>query len=266
MGGGTITNSGTIEGSVTSAGAASGSVGRGITLAGVDKTVYNKVTTPVPIQTIYANTTITNNTGGLIEGDSDSGIAILGLTGPTNYTVSITNNAGATIEGAGAVAVIDGSAAAGGVGTASANNETVIDSGTIKVDGTGMAISLGSGANSVQITGGSASINGDISGGTTAGTNTLTIDPTSGQSFSYSHALSNFSSVQIKSGTVTLSGVSTYSGSTTVSGGKAYIDNAGAGSGTGTGAVEVNGGATLGGKGTIQAGRAMASRSTPTAR
>jgi hypothetical protein len=251
VGGGTIVNSGTIEVSVTSDGAASGSVGRGITLAGVDKDSNDN---PIPIQTIYANTTITNNSGGLIKGDSDSGIAILGVSGPTNFTVTITNNAGATIEGAGSAAVIDGSATAAGVGTASANNETVVDYGTIKADGSGKAISLGSGTNSVQILGGAASINGDISGGTSAGSYTLTIDPnavTPGQSFSYSNVLSNFGSVQIKSGTVTLSGASTYSGPTTISGGTTYLNNS-TGSGTGTGAVAISGGATLGGTGAVQ--------------
>jgi hypothetical protein len=157
------------------------------------------------------------------------------------------------------VAVIDGSAdvtepnGTGGtttVGTASANNETVINYGTIKADGTGAAISLGSGTNDVQILGGGASINGDISGGTSAGSNTLEIDPTAGQSFSYSHALSNFNSVSLKSGTITLSGASTYTGNTTVSGGTSYINNA-SGSGTGSGNVSVSSGATLGGSGTI---------------
>jgi hypothetical protein len=297
VGGGTIINSGTIEGKNTLGDSA---YARGITLAGIDHTTTNGTDTDIPIEKTYANsfgangstgtvnangtssvnTTgtsyITNNSGGLIKGDSDSGIAILGVNTNTgaalyggytaqNYAVVITNNAGATIEGAGSVAVIDGSADvltssdSGGtaaVGIASANNETVIDSGTIKVDGTGAAISLGSGTNSVQILGGAASINGDISGGTSAGSNTLLIDPnsvTTGQSFSYSHVLSNFSSVTLNSGTITLSGASTYTGSTTVAGGTSYINNT-SGSGTGTGAVGVSNGATLGGTGIIKPG------------
>jgi hypothetical protein len=265
VGGGTIVNSGTIEGSVTTAGAASGSVGRGITLAGIDKTeanqtVLGKVTaveTPVAIQKIYGTTSVTNS--GLIKGDSDAGIAIAGVTGATNYSVTITNQASGTIEGGGSVAAIDGSIAVAGTITpaASANDETVIDYGTIKEDGTGKAINLGSGTNSVQILGGAALINADISGGTTDGSNTLTIDPnavTSGQSFGFSHSISNFSKVDIKSGTVTLSGASTYDGTTTISGGTTYIDNT-SGSGTGTGKVVVGTGsttATLAGSGIIK--------------
>jgi autotransporter-associated beta strand protein len=52
------------------------------------------------------------------------------------------------------------------------------------------------------------------------------------------------------SGTVTVRGNNTYSGGTTVAGGKLLVNNS-AGSGTGSGAVTVNTGATLGGTGTI---------------
>lgn len=221
-GGGTITNSGTIQGSVTAAGITSGAVGRGITLAGVDK---NAGGTSIPIQKTYAPTTITNS--GLIKGDTDAGIAILGVNTTVtstytaiNYAVTITNTAGGHIEGGGSVAVIDGSAAVtlSGTGTASANDETVINYGTIKATGSGKAISLGSGTNSVQIMGGSASVIGDMSGGTSAGSNTLAIDPSAGQSFSYSGVISNFSSVDIKSGTVTFSGANVYNGTTSIEG------------------------------------------------
>jgi hypothetical protein len=291
VGGGTIINSGTIEGSTTG----NSAYGRGITLAGIDHTETAGVETEIPIEKTYYNSFgadgsantgngtsyVTNNNGGLIKGDTDSGIAILGVNTNTgtalygnytaqNYAVTITNNAGATIEGGGSVAVIDGSAdvtepnGTGGtmaVGTASANNETVINYGTIKADGSGAAISLGSGTNSVQIIGGSASINGDISGGTSAGSNTLLIDPnavstgqtTPGQSFTYSHSLSNFNSVTLNSGTITLSGASTYTGTTNVAGGTSYINNS-TGSGTGTGAITVANGAALGGTGIIKPG------------
>ena len=53
-------------------------------------------------------------------------------------------------------------------------------------------------------TGGTVSINGDISGGTTNGSNSLIIDPNSNgtlsnQVFNYGYVLSNFGSVEIKS-------------------------------------------------------------------
>jgi hypothetical protein len=239
VGGGTITNSGTIEGSVASPGGGNTAVGRGITLAGLDKNVSG---TTIPIQGIYANTTVFNS--GLIKGDTDSGIAILNVTGTTNnFSVTITNTAGGIITGSGTVAVIDGS----GEGIASANNETVINWGTIQASGSGKAISLGSGNNMVEIMGGSASVMGDISGGTPSGTNTasLVIDPSAGQSFSYAGALSNFTSVQVASGTVTLSGTSTYTGSTTVTGGKLAVN------GSITSNVAIFAGAELGGHGTI---------------
>jgi hypothetical protein len=240
VGGGTIINSGTIEGSVATPGGTNTAVGRGITLAGLDKdpTTDN----PIPIQKIYTNTVITNS--GLIKGDTDSGIAILGISGTTNFSVTITNTLGGTIEGGGAVGVIDGSALANGEGTASANNETVINYGTIKADGTGKAISLGTGNNSVQIKGGSASIIGDMSGGFT-GTNTaaLTIDPTAGQSFNYGGAISNFSSVEIMSGTVTFSGANTYVGTTTID--SALLNLTGSGSIGTTTTLTINAGGTF---------------------
>ena len=88
VGGGTITNSGTIEGSVTSASTGTGSVGRGITIAGVDKDANDNA---IPLQPMYGATVITNNSGGLIKGDTDSGIAVLGG-GERKFTTTITNS------------------------------------------------------------------------------------------------------------------------------------------------------------------------------
>ena len=93
-------------------------------------TPIRSVLSAVPDTTLNGNGTsnvnstgatyITNNSGGLIKGATDSGIGILGYntsTGAaygnytaTSYAVVITNNAGATIEGNGTAAVIDGSA------------------------------------------------------------------------------------------------------------------------------------------------------------
>jgi hypothetical protein len=221
-GGGTITNSGTIEGDVTEGNA--NAVGRGITLAGVDTSG-----TPEPI---YADSTVTNS--GFIRGQTDSAIVVLGAA--SGFTVTINNEAGGTIEGGGdtAAAIQTG-----------ADNDTLNDAGEVIADASGKAIDLGDGNDTLNITGGT--IQGDISGG--SGTNTCTIDPGGKHSFTYTGAISNFDSVEIKSGVVTFFGASTYTGTTTVSGGTLIAAN-GTGSATGSGAVQVTGG-TLGGTGSI---------------
>ena len=77
IGGGTITNSGTIEGDVVAGNV--NAVGRGITLAGVDTSG-----TPEPI---YADSVVTNS--GFIRGQTDSAIVVLGAA--SGFTVTINN-------------------------------------------------------------------------------------------------------------------------------------------------------------------------------
>jgi hypothetical protein len=204
VGGGTITNSGTIEGDVAAGN--TNAVGRGITLAGIDTTGT--------AEPIYANSVVTNNNGGLIKGQTDSAIAVDGAA--SGFTVTVTNNAGATIEGGGATAAAI---------RTGADNDTINNSGTIQADASGKAIDMGAGNNTLNISGGSASIVGDVNGGS-GGTNSATIDPGAGHSFTFSNSFSNFASVLVKSGTVTLSGVSTYSGTTEVDGGILVLDGA----------------------------------------
>jgi outer membrane autotransporter protein len=228
VGGGTIVNSGTIVGlnSATNAdNTANTGVGRGITLAGIDKdpTTSN----PIPIQGIYGNTTITNS--GLIRGQSDSAIAVTGAANA--FTVTITNLAGGTLEGGGATAAA--------VNT-SANQATVIDYGTITADSSRLAVYLGSANSNLQILGGSAQINGNIDGGT--GSSTLTVTPGAGNAFSYSGAIADFASVTIGAGTTTLNGASTYAGNTTLTGGTLVLGN---NSAIGTGTLITGGNATV---------------------
>jgi autotransporter-associated beta strand protein len=154
--------------------------------------------------------------------------------------VTINNQAGGTIEGGGATAAAI---------QTGADNDTINNAGSIIADSSGKAIDMGAGNNALKITGGVASITGNVSGGT-GGTNTLTIDPGTGNKFSYSGVFSNFNSAEIKSGTVVLSGANTYAGNTLVSGGN-LVANSTAGSSTGTGQVTVNAGATLSGAGKI---------------
>jgi autotransporter-associated beta strand protein len=199
IGGGTVVNSGTIEGDFLPG--YSGSA-RGITLAGVD--------TSGPIQGIYANSSVTNQAGGLIKGQTDSAIAVDGPA--TGFTVTINNQAGGRIVGGGSSAAI----------RTSADNDTIINSGTIDGSSGGNAINMGAGNNTLRITGGAATVLGNIDGGV-GGTNVMTVDPGAGQSFGYTGTISDFSSVEVQSGTVTLSGASTYTGKTVVSGGGALV-------------------------------------------
>jgi hypothetical protein len=94
VGGGTIVNSGTIEGSVAAGN--TNAVGRGITLSGNDRAGGGR-------DPIYGDATVTNQAGGLIKGDSDSGIAVVGANA-SGHKVTIDNQAGATIKGGGTTA------------------------------------------------------------------------------------------------------------------------------------------------------------------
>ena len=219
VGGGTIINSGTIEGDVAAGN--SNAVGRGITLAGID--------TSGTAEPIYANTIITNQSGGLIKGQSDSAIAVGG--GASGFTITINNNAGATLMG--------GGTAFAAVRTG-ADNDTINNAGTINGASSGKAIDLGAGNNTLHVTGGSASILGDINGGL-GGTNVMTLSPGAGNHFGYAGSISNFNTVDAQSGTTTLSGASTYTGKTVVTGGRLVLDGANRlSSGS---ALQLNGGA-----------------------
>ena len=154
VGGGTIINSGTIQGSI-SAPLNNIGTGRGITIGGVDKDANDN---PIPVQAPYGALMLTNS--GLIRGDSDSGIAFTSaLAG--GFTNTITNTATGTIEGGGtAVAIQTG-----------ADRDIINNSGLIKADTSGKAINMGAGDDTLNFFGGS--ILGSIDGGT--GSNDLNI-------------------------------------------------------------------------------------------
>ena len=209
VGGGTIVNSGTIEGLVAAGN--SNAFGRGITLSGNDVLTGPLVGTR---EGIYGNATVTNQAGGLIRGQNDSAIVAEGAA--SGYTVSIVNMAGGTVRGGSATAA----AIRGG-----ADKTDITNSGLIDGSSSGKAIALGSAQNTVTISGGAASVLGSIDGGSGGG-NTLTLAPGAGNAFGYDGAISNFATVEVQSGTVTLSGVSSYSGSTVLSGGTLVLDGA----------------------------------------
>ncbi len=202
VGGGSITNSGTIQGSVSAGNTTA--VGRGITIAGID--TGGSPAAP------YAATTITNS--GLIRGDSDSAII---FSSPLSSTFShtITNQSGGVIQ--------TGSTTAAAILT-SADAVTVNNAGQIDGSSSGVAIKGGAGNLTVNISGNTAAVLGNIQGG--SGTNTMSMDLGSGNSFSYSGSISGFNTVEVKSGHATLSGVSTYAGATTVTGGTLTLDGA----------------------------------------
>ena len=209
VGGGTIVNSGTIEGRVAAGN--TNAVGRGITLAGNDITSGPLAGTR---EGLYGNATITNLSGGVIRGQSDSGIVVEGAR--SGFTVSIDNRAGGTIVG--------GGTASAAIRTG-ADDDTVRNAGTIDGSSSGRAIDLGAGNNTLVISGGNAVVLGSIDGGI-GGRNLMAVDAGAGNSFAYAGAISHFASVEIQSGEVTFSGVSDYTGETRLSGGRLVLDGA----------------------------------------
>jgi len=189
VGGGTITNSGTIEGLVAAGNL--NAVGRGISLLGNDITTGALAGTR---EAIYGNATVTNLAGGLIRGDSDSAIAVDGPA--SGFTVTIDNQAGATLRGGGTVnaALRTG-----------ADNDVVTNGGLIDGSSGGKAIDLGGGNDGLTITGGSAVVHGGMDGG--AGTDSLTFNlgaPTN--TFTQNGAITHFEHIEVASGNVQLSG------------------------------------------------------------
>jgi hypothetical protein len=189
VGGGTIVNSGTIQGSVAAGN--TNAVGRGITLSGNDRSGGGR-------DPIFGDATVTNQAGGLIQGDSDSGIAVVGANA-SGHKVTIDNQAGATIKGGGTTAAaIDASN--------SFDDVTITNAGKIDGSSSGKALVLSQNShNTVTISGGAASVLGDMDGGA-GGANKLNFDIGKGNSFSYTGAVSNFSDTEVVSGRTNLSG------------------------------------------------------------
>lgn len=207
VGGGAISNSGTIEGLVAAGN--TNAVGRGITLAGNDIASGALAGTR---EGIYGNALITNQAGGVIRGQNDSAIVAQGAA--SGYTVTIDNNAGASLLGGGAssAAIVTG-----------ADNTLIRNAGIINGASSGKAIAMGSALNTLIISGGSAAVIGSINGGSGA-SNSMVVDAGAGNSFTYAGSISNFNSVEFKSGNVTLSGQNTYAGTTLISGATLTLD------------------------------------------
>ncbi|MEO6053176.1 MAG: PEP-CTERM sorting domain-containing protein [Chthoniobacterales bacterium] len=155
----------------------------------------------------FSATTVTN--AGLIRGYTGYAIKMIGT-----FNDTVTNTAGGTIRGAGPGAAIQ----TGG------GSDTLTNRGAVIGDN-GQAIDLGDGDDIMIIEGGSASITGSISGG--AGTNALTINPGAGNTFTISNSVSNFNTMEIKSGTTVLDGANRITSATalTLNGGTLQTSN-----------------------------------------
>lgn len=153
-----------------------------------------------------AATTVSN--GGLIQGVTGFAIKMIGT-----FADTITNLAGGTIRGAGTGAAIQ----TGG------GNDVVTNRGAIVSD-ISNAIDLEGGDDQLKIEGNAASITGNVSGG--AGSNTATLNLGATGTFVYAGVLSNFSTMEVQSGNVTLSGANQYTGTTMITGGTLTLDGA----------------------------------------
>jgi autotransporter-associated beta strand protein len=180
-------------------------------------------------ETVTANAS-TLTVGGVI-GDGGSGFGITKASAGALILNAANTFTGATTISAGSVRL---------------GNVDAAQDSTVSV-GVANGLTFSSGIGSFTIGGLSGSSN-DALADTGAAAVTLTIG-NNGSSNTYSGVLSGSGALKLSGGTETLSGASTYSGGTTISGGTLLADNS-SGSGTGTGAVTVSSGGTLGGTGT----------------
>jgi hypothetical protein len=241
MGGGTVINSGIIIGSSLALDAPHGDSTR----AGPGITVDNS-----SLGNAYAATVITNSGTIIGRGDAQSyGVKITGT-----FADTITNNPGGLIEGSGTGTGIDGAVIQTGGG-----NDVVNNAGSINRTGTNpFAVALEAGNDTLNITGNTATITGNVDGG--AGVDVLTVSGT----FVYGDAITNFETAAVNSGKFTLNGsmagadFSVNAGAEfkvngNISGGPGTSTVSGVLSGTGT----INNAVVLAGSGTMAPGNSI---------
>ena len=203
-GGGTIRNTGLIEGLVAAGN--TNAAGRGISLVGNDITNGPNAGQR---EALYANASMINGAGGVIRGSSDSAIYIGGL-GGSGRLVRIDNQVGGTVVGGGTAAAIR---------SASDYDTTVVNAGRIDGSASGVAIDLGAGRSTLVVSGGQAVILGDVRGASGAGSATVRFEVGSGNQFSYAGAFSHVDHLQVESGRVVLTGQSRDIGTVALDGG-----------------------------------------------
>jgi autotransporter-associated beta strand protein len=187
--------------------------------------------------TFVADVTYSGNIGesGGSFGITKNGSGTLKLSGFNTYSGGTTVNAGLVwLNSSGALGSSSGSLTVNG---------GIVDLG-------GNSISVG------NLTGSGGTIWNNLNASNTTATLTIGTNNTGGGNYqgviTNNNGATNGILALTKTGsaTITLSGANTYSGGTAVNGGTLLVNNT-SGSGTGTGAVTVNNGGTLGGAGTI---------------
>jgi hypothetical protein len=207
VGGGSITNTGLIEGLVAAGN--TNAKGVGVTLTGNDITTGPNAGNR---DGLYGTTMLANGAGGVIRGQNSSAIVAKGLS--SGFSLTITNAAGGLLPGGGTT---DAAIQLG------ADSATLANSGKIDGSASGKAIDMGTaGNNKLLISGGSAVVLGSIDGGTGGG-NAMKIDAGAGNGFSFASGIANFDKVDVASGTTTLSGVSSYTGTTEIDAGATLV-------------------------------------------
>jgi hypothetical protein len=201
-----------------------------------------------------AGVAVTNVTNaGLIRGYTGYAIKMVGT-----FNDTITNQVGGVIRGN------DG--ALGAAIQTGDGDDRVTNSGTITGDN-GVAVDLEDGNDTFILFEGTAQVNGSVNGG--AGSDTLRFQVISGGTFTSNGTFNSFSSTEVESGTVNLLSANDLSGTTTVKEEATLLVNNTSGSATGTSAVTVEAGGTLGGTGILQgpvsilAGAALAPGNSP---
>ncbi len=199
--------------------------------------------------TLAQDVTVTTGGYGTI---SNTGSGLLTVAGALSKDGSVLNFSGGVAGGQIKVTGTISGASANSDLNATNNSHVILTANNSYTGPTGI-----DGTSSIQV--GDNTTTGTLGNGAVTNNGVLSYKRTN--AITESNAISGTGSLlQIGSGTTTLTAANTYSGGTTVSTGMLLVDNT-TGSGTGSGAVSVASGATLGGTGAIGGSTTLASGS-----